>query len=174
MTAQLIRCNAHSNLLGLNRFSHPSCDHHSKHWWNVMTVKSWSGKAFLLITSFFTRLVSHSLEFSVSTARGRDRRKMPVQTVSITQSPGRLHLPLGLESPAPTGHVADTAAIWLQGINSNWYTSRGITLWSNGKEKLGRAVGRGLSTSSDTSDVTLLCTVIVQINTIYLFILHLL
>lgn len=72
-----------------------------------------------MITSFFTRCLCHSLELCPSVVEGRDMRKMPDQTASITRSPGGLHLPLGLEPPEPAGQDADTGAMRPQVVNSN-------------------------------------------------------
>lgn len=91
--------------------------------------QSWSREAFLIITSFFTRRLGHSLELCLSAANRRDMRKMPDQTASITRrSPGGLHLPLGLELPEPAGQDADTGAMQPRVVNSNWYIGTDVTL----------------------------------------------
>lgn len=83
-------------------------------------------EAFFMITSFFTTCLCHSLELCLSTAEGRDMRRIPEQTASITWSPGGLHLPHGPRSQV--GQDADTGAMQPQVENSNWYTGTDITL----------------------------------------------
>lgn len=87
---------------------------------------SWNREAFFMITSFFTTCLCHSLELGLSTAEGRDTRRIPEQTASITRSPGGLHLPHGTRSQA--GQDANTGAMQPQVENSSWYTGTDVTL----------------------------------------------
>lgn len=121
-----------------------------------------AGRPFLIITSFFTRCLCHSLELCLSVVEGRDMRKMPDQTASIIWSPSGLHLPLGLGLPELAGQDADTGAMQPQVVNSNWYTCMDVTLEREGKGKTWWSASysgrKGLSTISDKSMQPLVCS----------------